>query len=208
MYYPGQKNCDSRAHVAQARDLSSMHAPMFGLCGCLNVFGQGSKSRERMLIDPWCKSRERMSLDPWCKSRERMSLDHWCKSRERMSLDPWCKSRERMSLDPWCKSRERMSFGPWCKSRVRMSLRNLANLHAQPDQFVFSVLVLFLCHLGFPKSLFNSSCGLFFLFWTRDTAGTCVQLLSYLPNAIAKELTLPLHCCHGEQNVAIDKPKI
>ena len=41
-YYPGQKNWDNRAHVAQARDLSSMHAPMFGLRGCLNFFGQGS----------------------------------------------------------------------------------------------------------------------------------------------------------------------
>ena len=42
MYYPGQKNWDNRAHVAQARDLSSMHAPMFGLRACLNFFGQGS----------------------------------------------------------------------------------------------------------------------------------------------------------------------
>ena len=42
IYYPGQKNWDSRAHVAQARDLSSMHAPMFGLRACLNFFGQGS----------------------------------------------------------------------------------------------------------------------------------------------------------------------
>ena len=41
-YYPGQKNWDNRAHVAQARDLSSMHAPMFGLRACLNFFGQGS----------------------------------------------------------------------------------------------------------------------------------------------------------------------
>ena len=41
-YYPGQKNWDNRAHVAQARDLSSMHAPMFGLHACLNFFGQGS----------------------------------------------------------------------------------------------------------------------------------------------------------------------
>ena len=38
-YYPGQKNWDNHAH---ARDLSSMHAPMFGLRGCLNFFGQGS----------------------------------------------------------------------------------------------------------------------------------------------------------------------
>ena len=30
--------------MAQARDLSSMHAPMFGLGGCLNFFGQGSRS--------------------------------------------------------------------------------------------------------------------------------------------------------------------
>ena len=29
------------AHVAQALDLSSMHAPLFGLRGCLNFFGQG-----------------------------------------------------------------------------------------------------------------------------------------------------------------------
>ena len=28
--------------MAQARDLSSMHAPMFGLRACLNFFGQGS----------------------------------------------------------------------------------------------------------------------------------------------------------------------
>ena len=41
LYYPGQKNWDSRAHVAQARDLSSMYAPMFGLRACLNFFGQG-----------------------------------------------------------------------------------------------------------------------------------------------------------------------
>ena len=41
-YYPGQKNWDKRAHMAQVRDLSSMHAPMFGLCACLNFFGQGS----------------------------------------------------------------------------------------------------------------------------------------------------------------------
>ena len=40
--YPGHKNWDNRAHVAQARDLSSMHAPMFGLRGCLNISGQGS----------------------------------------------------------------------------------------------------------------------------------------------------------------------
>ena len=43
-YYPGQKNWDNLAHVAQARDLSSMHAPMFGLRGCLNFFGQGSSN--------------------------------------------------------------------------------------------------------------------------------------------------------------------
>ena len=45
-YYPGQKNWDNRAHMAQARDLSSMHAPMFGLRACLIFFGQGS-SREQ-----------------------------------------------------------------------------------------------------------------------------------------------------------------
>ena len=28
--------------MAQARDLSSMYAPMFGLRACLNFFGQGS----------------------------------------------------------------------------------------------------------------------------------------------------------------------
>ena len=42
IYYPGQKNGDNRAHVAQARDLSSMHAPMIGLRACLNFFGQGN----------------------------------------------------------------------------------------------------------------------------------------------------------------------
>ena len=42
-YYPGQKNWNSRAHVTQARDLSSMHAPMFGLRACFNFFGQGSR---------------------------------------------------------------------------------------------------------------------------------------------------------------------
>ena len=36
-----KKNWDNRAHVAQARDLSSMHAPMFGLRGCLNFFWPG-----------------------------------------------------------------------------------------------------------------------------------------------------------------------
>ena len=35
-----KKNWDNRAHVAQARDLSSMHVPMFGLRACLNFFGQ------------------------------------------------------------------------------------------------------------------------------------------------------------------------
>ena len=30
--------------MAQARDLSSMHAPVFGLRGCLNFFGQGSST--------------------------------------------------------------------------------------------------------------------------------------------------------------------
>ena len=39
-YYPGQKNWDSRAHVVQARDLSSMHAPMFGLRACLNFLAR------------------------------------------------------------------------------------------------------------------------------------------------------------------------
>ena len=39
---PWPKNWDNRAHVAQARDLSSMHASMFGLRACLNFFGQGS----------------------------------------------------------------------------------------------------------------------------------------------------------------------
>ena len=38
-----KKNWNSRAHVAQARDLSSMHAPMFGLRACFNFFGQGSR---------------------------------------------------------------------------------------------------------------------------------------------------------------------
>ena len=33
----------NRPHVAQARNLSSMHAPMLGLRGCLN-FGQGSST--------------------------------------------------------------------------------------------------------------------------------------------------------------------
>ena len=45
-YYPGQKKkWDNRAHMAQARDLSSMHAPMFGLRACLNFFGQGSRKQ-------------------------------------------------------------------------------------------------------------------------------------------------------------------
>ena len=30
--------------MTQARDLSSMHAPMFGLRACLNFFGQGSRT--------------------------------------------------------------------------------------------------------------------------------------------------------------------
>ena len=38
-----KKNRDNRAHVTQARVLSSMHAPMFGLRACLNFFGQGSR---------------------------------------------------------------------------------------------------------------------------------------------------------------------
>ena len=49
-YYPGQKNWDNRAHVAQARDLSSMHAPMFGLRACLNFFGQGSTKTSHQCI--------------------------------------------------------------------------------------------------------------------------------------------------------------
>ena len=39
-----KKNWDNHAHVAQARDLSSMHAPMFGLRACFNFFGQCSSS--------------------------------------------------------------------------------------------------------------------------------------------------------------------
>ena len=39
-YYPGQKNWDNRVHVAQARDLSSMHVPMFGLRACLNFLAR------------------------------------------------------------------------------------------------------------------------------------------------------------------------
>ena len=63
--YPGQKNWDNRAHVAQARDhdlyMSSMHAPMFGLRhtqlrACLNFFGQyypDQKKRPlRLCINP------------------------------------------------------------------------------------------------------------------------------------------------------------
>ena len=30
---------DNRAHVTQARDILNMHAPVFGLRGCLNFFG-------------------------------------------------------------------------------------------------------------------------------------------------------------------------
>ena len=51
-YYPGQKNWDNGAHVAQARDLSSMHAPMFGLRACFNFFGQGSMYQRRLQIPP------------------------------------------------------------------------------------------------------------------------------------------------------------
>ena len=42
-YYPGQNNWDNRAHVAQARDLSSMHVPMFGLRACLNFLARVSR---------------------------------------------------------------------------------------------------------------------------------------------------------------------
>ena len=45
-----RKNWDGRTHVAQARDLSSMHAPMFGLRGCLNFFGQGSNLRNSKIL--------------------------------------------------------------------------------------------------------------------------------------------------------------
>ena len=37
---PWPKKRDSRAHVAQALDLSSMHAPMFGLRACLNFLAR------------------------------------------------------------------------------------------------------------------------------------------------------------------------
>ena len=49
-YYPGHKNWDNRAHVVQARDLSSIHAPMFGLRGCLNFFSQGSRWRDISIV--------------------------------------------------------------------------------------------------------------------------------------------------------------
>ena len=49
IYCPGQKKWDNRAHVAQARDLSSLLAPMFGLRACLNVFGHGSTK----LLESW-----------------------------------------------------------------------------------------------------------------------------------------------------------
>ena len=41
---PWPKKLRNCLHVAQARDLSSMHAPMFGLRGCLNFFGKGSNN--------------------------------------------------------------------------------------------------------------------------------------------------------------------
>ena len=50
LYYPGQKNWNNRAHVAQARDLLSMHAPLFGLRACFNFFGQGSSSALSCLL--------------------------------------------------------------------------------------------------------------------------------------------------------------
>ena len=40
LYYPGQKIWDNHAHVAQARDLSSMHAPMVGLRARLNFLAR------------------------------------------------------------------------------------------------------------------------------------------------------------------------
>ena len=44
--WPKKIETTARMHVAQARDLSSMHAPiwpMFGLRACLNFFGQGRR---------------------------------------------------------------------------------------------------------------------------------------------------------------------
>ena len=37
------------AHVAQARNLSSMHAPMFGLRGCLNFLARIVSSTARFM---------------------------------------------------------------------------------------------------------------------------------------------------------------
>ena len=48
-----KKNWDNRTHVAQARDLSSMHAPMFGLRACLNFFGQGSTTSNWLNDSKW-----------------------------------------------------------------------------------------------------------------------------------------------------------
>ena len=48
------KNWDNRAHVAQACDLSSMHASMFGLRACLNFFGHGKLSSFTLLASAVC----------------------------------------------------------------------------------------------------------------------------------------------------------
>ena len=55
------KKIETAAHVAQARDLSSMHAPMFGLRACFNFFGQGSTST--IVLKHYGKSKS-----PWAET--------------------------------------------------------------------------------------------------------------------------------------------
>ena len=66
---------------AQVRDLSSMHAPMFGLRACLNFFGQGSKiKRKKTTIEYFIRKTNKKRRD-WSelglsgKSRLELKLD-------------------------------------------------------------------------------------------------------------------------------------
>ena len=63
-----KKKWDNRAHVAQARDLSSMHAPMFGLRGCFNFYGQGSGRELNTQNDVFGDFRLQVISEVWTKA--------------------------------------------------------------------------------------------------------------------------------------------
>ena len=83
---------DNRVHVAEVRDLLSMHAPMFGVRACLNFFGQGSTFvclfqvcyliyiclfSDRFGILPITQFSHRICLFPTNHSYSCLSLLHW-----------------------------------------------------------------------------------------------------------------------------------